>query len=73
MSGPGQRSGGGRTGADGGRADPSRLELAEDERTQAVERRRRNWWQDWRTSGPVEMAQWRGGGGTGLGDPPHGA
>ncbi len=44
-------SGGGRTGADGGLANPGRLELAEDELTQAVERRDWSWWQDWRTSG----------------------
>ncbi len=56
---------------------PGRLELAEDERSQAV---RRDWWQDWRTSGPrqcsgtdgrtrgpVEMAQWSGDGGAGAG------
>ncbi len=53
MSGPGQRSGGGRTGADGGRADPGRLELAEDERTGGG------------TGGRADP--WSDGGGTGAG------
>ncbi len=36
----------------------------EDERTRAVQW---SWWLDWRTSGPVEMAQWNGGTGAGGG------